>query len=169
MLQSLVQKADARRTAAKKRLQERTGFRKLMSTEGAIDLASIMVGVIIVGILAGIIAASVFGVIPWSQDNGARQALDAVKTAETTAYAMGAADGKQVFYEFNGDEPGDIVLQESDNVTIHLSTDKKKYAAVSVSATGHAFVLDGQTGVVQDTEYATEALATDAAEALVAP
>ena len=51
--------------------------------EGAIDLASIMVGIIVIGLIGGVIAATVFAVIPWAQDNAAKQQLDSVASAES--------------------------------------------------------------------------------------
>jgi hypothetical protein len=60
--------------------------------EGAIDLASIMVGIIVIGLIGGVIAATVFAVIPWAQDNAAKQQLDAVVTAQSAKAGMN--DGK---------------------------------------------------------------------------
>jgi len=61
---------------------------------GAIDLASIMVGIIVIGLIGGVIAATVFAVIPWAQDNAAKQQLDSVVAAES-AYLGLSADGVQ--------------------------------------------------------------------------
>ncbi|MCU1584069.1 MAG: hypothetical protein JWM49_625 [Microbacteriaceae bacterium] len=52
---------------------------------GAIDLASIMVGVLVIGIIAGVIASTVFAIVPWTQDNAAKQNLDSITTAESVA------------------------------------------------------------------------------------
>ena len=49
---------------------------------GAIDLASIMVGIIVIGLIGGVIAATVFAVIPWAQDNAAKQQLDSIASAQ---------------------------------------------------------------------------------------
>jgi len=51
--------------------------------DGAIDLASIMVGIIVIGLIGGVIAATVFAVIPWAQDNAAKQQLDSVASAQS--------------------------------------------------------------------------------------
>jgi type II secretory pathway pseudopilin PulG len=51
--------------------------------EGAIDLASIMVGIIVIGLIGGVIAATVFAVIPWAQDNAAKQQLDSIANAQS--------------------------------------------------------------------------------------
>lgn len=64
----------------------------LLSTKGAIDLASIMVGVLVLGILGGIVGATVFAVIPWAQDHAAKAQLDAVRQAENV-YAGFTATG----------------------------------------------------------------------------
>lgn len=53
-----------------------------VNEDGAIDLASIMVGIIVIGLIGGIIAATVFAIIPWSQDNAAKQQLDSIATAQ---------------------------------------------------------------------------------------
>jgi type II secretory pathway pseudopilin PulG len=57
---------------------------------GAIDLASIMVGIIVIGLIGGVIAATVFAVIPWAQDNAAKQQLDAVVTAQSAYFGLSA-------------------------------------------------------------------------------
>lgn len=56
--------------------------------EGAIDLASIMVGIIVIGLVGGVIAATVFAIIPWAQDNAAKQQLDSVSSAESAYVAL---------------------------------------------------------------------------------
>lgn len=55
---------------------------------GAIDLASIMVGVLVVGLIGGVIAATVFAVIPWAQDNAAKQQLDPIVQAENAYFGL---------------------------------------------------------------------------------
>lgn len=59
--------------------------------KGAIDLASIMVGIIVIGLIGGVIAATVFAVIPWVQDKAAKQQLDSVSMAQS-AYKARASD-----------------------------------------------------------------------------
>lgn len=54
----------------------------LKSSRAAIDLASIMVGIIVIGLIGGVIAATVFAVIPWSQDKAAKQQLDSIASAQ---------------------------------------------------------------------------------------
>lgn len=62
----------------------RTG-RVLRSARGAFDLPSIIAGVVVVGILTAGVLASVFGVIPFAQENAAKQDLSSIRTAEGVA------------------------------------------------------------------------------------
>lgn len=59
----------------------------LHSRAGAFDLPSILVGVVVVGVLTAGVLASVFEVIPFAQDGGAKQDLAALTTAEGVAKA----------------------------------------------------------------------------------
>ncbi|HEX9086499.1 MAG TPA: hypothetical protein VF867_03105 [Arthrobacter sp.] len=61
--------------------------------DGAFDLPSILVGVVVVGILTAGVLASIFGVIPFSQDKGAQQDLGAISTAEGVYKAQGNEAG----------------------------------------------------------------------------
>ena len=65
--------------------------------EGAIDLASIMVGIIVIGMIGGVIAATVFSVIPWAQDNAAKQQLDSLASAQS-AYVGLASDSAAISF-----------------------------------------------------------------------
>jgi hypothetical protein len=60
--------------------------------DGAIDLASIMVGIIVIGLIGGVIAATVFAVIPWAQDSAAKQQLDSVASAESAYIGLSTTD-----------------------------------------------------------------------------
>jgi DNA-dependent RNA polymerase auxiliary subunit epsilon len=57
----------------------------LRSARGAFDLPSIITAVVVVGVLTAGVLAAIFGVIPFAQDNGAKQDLAAVRTAEGVA------------------------------------------------------------------------------------
>jgi type II secretory pathway pseudopilin PulG len=61
---------------------------------GAIDLASIMVGIIVIGLIGGVIAATVFAVIPWAQDNAAEQQLDSISSAQSAYIGLSTEGGK---------------------------------------------------------------------------
>jgi surface protein len=58
------------------------------SSRAAIDLASIMVGIIIIGLIGGVIGATVFAVIPWTQDKAAKQQLESIHTAENAFFGL---------------------------------------------------------------------------------
>lgn len=64
--------------------------KSVYNEHGAIDLSSIMVGVIVVGLIGGVIAATVFGVIPWTQDNAAKQQLISLQSAQSAYYGLSA-------------------------------------------------------------------------------
>jgi len=122
--------------------------------DGAIDLASIMVGIIVIGLIGGVIAATVFAVIPWAQDNAAKQQLDSVASAESayiglstdSSTTVGAAlDGKGAFGDdaalksaslFDGGSK--VVVKASGTGT------NAHYAAVTVSGSGNFFKISDQ-------------------------
>lgn len=62
-------------------------FKKIKhSSKGAVDLPSTMVGVTVIGLVSGVVAATVFVAIPWAQDNSAKQQLSSIAIAQA-AYA----------------------------------------------------------------------------------
>lgn len=67
----------------------------LGAEKGAFDLPSILVGVVVVGILVAGVLASIFGVIPFAQNKGAQQDLDAIRTAQGTMKAKDGAFGNR--------------------------------------------------------------------------
>jgi len=124
------------------------GFRATVAEHGVIDLASIMVGVIIVGILSAGIVATVFALIPFTQDKAAEQALGAVSTAESVQYSFSSGDGAGVYVELDaltsgvaGDNAADEVLLQ-DSAQIFIESDGMTYTAYSVSPTGKLFSID---------------------------
>ena len=108
---------------------------RLNGATGAIDLASIMVGVLVIGIIGGVIAATVLAVIPWSQDAAARGNLDAVRTAQSVARAQ---DGKFLDYADLTAGPG-ARLQTSPKVTVGTNADGTCYVGMSTSDSGNQF------------------------------
>lgn len=158
----------AQSNTAKARLasiKERGGVLAVLKTEGgAIDLASIMVGVLVIGIIGGVIAATVFAVIPWSQDQAASQALDSVKTAESVQLSFSSANGPGVYVadaDLTGttNAAGKSLLQPSASVKIDVSTDGTHFIAASKSATGTVFYIS------DDGQKASQTAPTDAGDA----
>jgi alpha-tubulin suppressor-like RCC1 family protein len=128
------------------------------STAGAIDLASIMVGIIVIGVIAGTIAATVFAVIPWSQDAAARQGLDSVRTAE----AVNQVQASQ-FTDFSGLRTANLI-QTSTTVSAAIDAEGTCYVAVSKSSSGAVFLsTDVSPDVVLVTSATTTACLTPAA------
>lgn len=99
--------------------------------DGAIDLASIMVGIIVIGIIGGVIAATVFAVIPWAQDNGAKQQLDSVASAESAYIGLSADAGQQSFASLTGDK-----ITSGTNVLFDATGLNKTATTLSVVASG---------------------------------
>jgi type II secretory pathway pseudopilin PulG len=134
-------------------IKERGGVLAVLRTEGgAIDLASIMVGVLVIGIVGGVIAATVFAVIPWSQDQAATQALDSVKSAESVQLAFSTGNGAGQYLDqtaltsATGTSAPDHKALLQASKTIKIVTDGGHYIAASKSATGTVFYItdDGQ-------------------------
>lgn len=145
-----------RAAASRKRLElvKEKGLRRYLSEHGAIDLASIMVGVIIIGIIGAVIAASVFTIIPWSQDKAASQNLDAVKTAESVTFAKSSDNGNGKYLPGTAAAGTDSLesvklLKPSDTVAVTTLNGGADWVAVSVSpATGHLYAVKGSDGAI---------------------
>jgi type II secretory pathway pseudopilin PulG len=118
---------------------------------GAIDLASIMVGIIVIGLIGGVIAATVFAVIPWAQDNAAKQQVDAVVTAQSAYKGLSVDDSlrsKVTGFQNNKYASQDQLSQAglfTGNInvvhmkTVNVFTD---YVVVVKSSSGQYFEVD---------------------------
>lgn len=130
--------------------------------EGAIDLASIMVGIIVIGIIGGVIAATVFAIIPWSQDNAAKAQLDSAATAESVHAGFASENGAAALY-FAYDGTSGSPAKYNDKVVLKadisgLKTQLGKnagnqncYVASSKSATGKTFYLSSESKAITQT------------------
>ena len=94
-----------------------------------------MVGVLVIGIIGGVIAATVLTVIPWSQDAAARGNLDTVRIAQSVARAQ---DGRFLGYEDLTTQPG-ALLQTSPKVAVGTDADGTCYVSVATSDSGNLF------------------------------
>lgn len=72
--------------------RSKRGKRPFLNEDGAIDVASIMVSVVVLGIVAGLIASTVFVVVPWAQDNAAKNQLKSVMAAQQAFAGMAALE-----------------------------------------------------------------------------
>jgi hypothetical protein len=145
----------------------------LKSSRAAIDLASIMVGIIVIGLIGGVIAATVFAVIPWAQNNAAKQQLDSVVSAESSYRGL-SADKDTTLQNAaatptNQSDPNQVVLNSTFtgssglavNNLLALNTsglycviataDGKDYHAYSKSGSGQWYYAT--SGKTQPSEY----------------
>ena len=130
----------------------------LRSSSGVIDLASIMVGVLVIGIIGGVIAATVFAVIPWSQDEAAKGALDSVRTAESVQYTMSSGEGNATYLNMAG-LVADNQIQATTKVYIGASA--SAYTAVVRSDSGKYYSINA-VNPANPVEYANLAAANTA-------
>jgi hypothetical protein len=122
-------------TSFTKRRRERRGFLgALGGTRGAIDLASIMVGVLVIGIVGGVVSASVITVVPWAQDSAAKSAVGAVQTAESVSRVR-----DKEYVSFEQLVKVSKLIQDSKNVTAGTNNAQTCFVAVSRSDTGTIF------------------------------
>jgi hypothetical protein len=129
----------------------RTLYPALANRQGAIDLASIMVGVIVIGVIAGTIAATVFAVIPWSQDRAAASALDSVRTAQSVTLAQSSEAGAAEYQSMDQLVSAEL-LQASTTVDVVTDTAGTCYLATAVSASGSVFWSDSTSPTVTEGE-----------------
>lgn len=124
-------------------------FKALFQNEdGAVDLGSIMVGVIVTGIIGAVVAATVFAVIPWSQNNAAKSQLDTVDTAENTYRGLAIGNSGDVYASYDGttnivSSPSNVLLSKGiQGLTVKTGTNSTGaacYVASIVSASGTTF------------------------------
>jgi len=124
----------------------------LLSSKAAIDLASIMVGVIVIGLIGGVISATIFAVIPWAQDNAAKHQLQSIHTAQNAFYGLSATpdykliNGENNTFGYSADLALNNLLIESPNQPIKYCTEVvsdskgQDYAGYSKSDSGRIFV-----------------------------
>jgi type II secretory pathway pseudopilin PulG len=117
----------------------------LKSSRAAIDLASIMVGVIIIGLIGGVIAATVFAVIPWSQDKAAKQQLDSVHTAQNAFFGLSSdpsqdlVGGKKNSFANSVELGLNSLLASNPTYCTVATVDGKDYHAYAKSGSGKWF------------------------------
>ena len=62
-------------------------FARLRSESGLTDLASVLIGVIALGIVTSVVLVTITTIIPWVQDTQAQAELNSIKMAESTAFS----------------------------------------------------------------------------------
>lgn len=135
----------------KKKLKEikngRTDTQTIFKNEaGAIDLASIMVGVVVIGMIGGVISATVFSVIPWAQDKAAQAQLGSLHSAQSAYYGLSSDPSSTLptgaprnsFYDSEGLAAANLMPVGTNYCTIPTNGGKD-YDAYSKSASGKIF------------------------------
>lgn len=125
------------------------------SESGAIDLASIMVGIIVIGLIGGVIAATVFAIIPWAQDNAAKQQLDSVVAAESAYMGLSSTNPPSLPSGLAGNSYG----ASSELETAGLLKTGPKYCASTMASSGksyEAFSVSSSGKIWTATEKATK-------------
>lgn len=114
--------------------------------QGAIDLASVMVGVIVIGMIGGVISATIFAVIPWAQDSAAKHQLDNIVTAESAYMGYSSATPSLLpagtptnSYGYSNELEAANVLIQSKTYCVIATPDRKGYDAYAQSASGNVF------------------------------
>lgn len=130
--------------------------------QGAIDLGSIMTGVIVLGVIGGVIASTVFAIIPWVQNTAAKESLQSVTTAQgayrVTADKFGTMrdliDSKLIEHDSTAQAPNEAITTDGKLCT---RTDPDGgYIASSKSATGIYYnITDKSSKPVQVKEWKT--------------
>jgi hypothetical protein len=100
-----------------------------------------MVGVLVIAIIAAVIAIAVFAVIPWVQDEAAKQSLTAVRTAEGVHFVQSSPDGLGRYVDDEGLEENDLIPDAGDDLEVYTDTDGTCYVGVSTSQTGNQFFI----------------------------
>lgn len=133
----------------RKKKESSPTFRNILRNEnGAIDLASIMVGIIVIGLIGGVIASTVFVVIPWTQDNAAKQQLDSVVSAESAYFGLSAdnpptlpAGSKPNTFGKSADLAAAKLMGTGPRYCVTTPDDGKSYTAYSQSSSGAIFTV----------------------------
>ena len=140
----------------------------LRGTSGAIDLTSIMTGVLAIGIIGGTIAATVFAVVPWAQDNAAKADLGQVRLAEGV-YAASHAGGYADLATIQGPssaaggggapgQPGASIsaagtpLLPASSQPLKINANANGFVAAEISQTGRTFYATSMNKTVSSTQ-----------------
>ncbi|KQO98286.1 hypothetical protein [Leifsonia sp. Leaf264] len=143
----------------------------IRNPRAAIDLASVMVGVLVIALVGGIIGGTVFAAIPWAQDEAARQNLRQVQVAEASMQAgpedrytdlAGLVTAKLL--EPDAADAGHHNSDNTPNLTVDTDSAGACYLAVVKSASGSGVfaTVSGNTTIFTPTsETASPGCVTD--------
>lgn len=151
------------------------------SLRGAVDLPSIMTGLIVLGIIAGTVSATLFGVIPWTQDNATKKELTEIrKTQETYVTTQSNLNANTILTQSSKyGSLSDLVnaklltytlkptytnTNTEGDLCVTTTTDKSHWTAIKISKTGRAYYLTeklAEPQKVQTTDTTMKALLTN--------
>lgn len=117
----------------------------LRNERGAFDLPSILIGVVVVAVLTAGVLAAVFGAIPFAQEEGAKQDLASVRTAEGTQLAQSGAFLGKAALESSGS-----ISSLPSAMQIFPSRNGAGYCASIPSQTGKTFIVTGKNSQVRE-------------------
>lgn len=127
---------------------------------GAIDLVSIIAGIVIVGIIGSVVGATIFGVIPWVQDKAAKNALLSISQAEST-YSGYNKTGNSDTYLTLDDLVANGYVMASNKAKATVNNMNDCFVSVSLSDTGKVFWSDSYTNVIKQYESGAKSLCQD--------
>lgn len=117
----------------------------LRNERGAFDLPSILIGVVVIGVLTAGVLAAIFGAIPFAQEDGAKQDLASIRTAQGVQLAQGGAYlGKAAL------EASDSVSSLPSAMQIFQSRNGAGYCASNPTPTGKTFIVTGKNSSVEE-------------------
>jgi len=121
------------------------------STKGAFDLASVMVGVLVIGIIGGVAAAAIFAVIPWAQDNAAKSSLSAIDEAQNAAaYNGGTYKDLATLQAATGLSGGELQVVVGDAGQCYLSASKSASGKVFYKTSKKSTIYEKAANSVSD-------------------
>lgn len=85
---ALLERSNAIRSVLQALRKKRTSKTPFLNEEGVVDTSSILIAVLVLGLIAGVVASTVFVVVPWAQDNAAKQQLKSVMAAQQVYAGM---------------------------------------------------------------------------------
>ncbi|MHA7295535.1 type II secretion system protein [Arthrobacter sp. HLT1-21] len=135
--------------------------KRLRNEHGEFDLASVMVGATVLGIMTGVITAAVFGVIPWAQDNAAKQDLMTVRVAQSTVEKDHRKYPDEVstegpYLDYEGLRAAGYITI-TDSVVVDTDAAGKCYVAIAKSGSGdYYYVTDRKPDPVKFVDSLTD-------------
>ncbi|KQO98207.1 hypothetical protein [Leifsonia sp. Leaf264] len=104
-----------------------------------VDLASVMVGVIVMAVIATSVGVGLFAVIPWTHSQTAMSQLEAIRAAQRNAFIGNGSYIDKAALLSSGK------LSSTVAAAVYVSPDRSCYTAVIKTPTGVAYWIDNTT------------------------